>query len=495
MSPLNAAPNEFARYMTRRHFFRRTSLGLGTAALASLLDLPLLSSATAAPGARASLGALPALHFAPRAKRVIFLFMSGGPSHIDLFDYKPALRRHHGEELPASIRMGQRITGMTSGQSSFPCVAPMFEFHRHGRCGRWLSELIPHIGSVADDICVIKSMHTEAINHDPAFTYIQTGAQQPGRPSLGSWLSYGIGSENQNLPAFVVMISQGSGNKTDQPLVSRMWGSGFLPSKHQGVRFRSGTGDPVLYLSNPEGIERSNRRLMLDGLRDLNELAAEDFGDPEILTRISQYEMAFQMQMSVPDLTDISQEPAYIREMYGIKDNPVDGGFARNCLLARRMIERGVRFVQLMHRGWDQHNNLPTQIRGQCSDVDQPSAALIKDLKQRGLLEDTLVIWSGEFGRTVYSQGQLTRDNHGRDHHGRCFSNWLAGGGIKPGIEYGATDDYCYNIVENPVHIHDFNATILHCLGIDHTRLTYRFQGRDFRLTDVHGEVVKGILA
>ncbi|MCC7377110.1 MAG: DUF1501 domain-containing protein [Verrucomicrobiales bacterium] len=486
---------EFEKHLTRRQFFRRSTLGLGTAALASLLDPGRLLAAAAPAPTQGTHGTLTGLHFVPRAKRVIFLFMSGGPSHIDLYDHKPKLREHHGQELPGSIRMGQRITGMTSGQSSFPCVASMFDFKRHGQCGTWMSELIPNIGSVADDLCLIKSMHTEAINHDPAFTYIQTGAQQPGRPSLGAWLSYGIGSENQDLPAFVVMISQGSGNKTDQPLVSRMWGPGFLPSQHQGVRFRSGSGDPVLYLTDPNGIHRENRRLMLDGVRDLNQLAARDFGDPEIATRIAQYEMAYQMQMSVPELTDISTEPAHIREMYGIRDNPTDGGFARNCLLARRMIERGVRFVQLMHRGWDQHGDLPKQIRGQCRDVDQPSAALVKDLKQRGLLEDTLVIWSGEFGRTVYSQGQLTKDNHGRDHHGRCFSNWIAGGGIKPGTVYGETDDYCYNIVENPVHIHDFNATLLHCLGIEHTRLTYRFQGRDFRLTDVHGELVKGILA
>jgi hypothetical protein len=486
---------EFEKHLTRRQFFRRSTLGLGTAALASLLNPGRLLASDAPAAAHDTHGTLRALHFAPRAKRVIFLFMSGGPSHIDLYDYKPKLREHHGQELPGSIRMGQRITGMTSGQSSFPCVASMFDFQRHGRCGTWMSELIPNIGSIADELCLIKSMHTEAINHDPAFTYIQTGAQQPGRPSLGAWLSYGIGSENQDLPAFIVMISQGSGNKTDQPLVSRMWGPGFLPSQHQGVRFRSGSGDPVLYLTNPDGIGRANRRLMLDGVRDLNQLAARDFGDPEIATRIAQYEMAYQMQMSVPDLTDLSSEPSHIREMYGIRDNPTDGGFARNCLLARRMVERGVRFVQLMHRGWDQHGDLPKQIRGQCRDVDQPSAALVRDLKQRGLLEDTLVIWSGEFGRTVYSQGQLTKDNHGRDHHGRCFSNWIAGGGIKPGIVHGETDDYCYNIVENPVHIHDFNATLLHCLGIEHTRLTYRFQGRDFRLTDVHGELVKGILA
>jgi hypothetical protein len=485
--------HEFASLLNRRAFFRRGVAGLGAVGLASLLNDKLFASAPAAPQLK-SLGALPALHFAPKAKRVIFLTMSGGPSHIDLLDYKPELKKHHGEELPGSIRMGQRITGMTSGQKSFPCVAPMFEWQQHGKSGLWLSELLPNIGSVADDICVIKSMHTEAINHDPAFTYIQTGHQQPGRPSLGAWLSYGIGSESKQMPSFIVMISQGSGNKTDQPLFSRLWGPGFLPSQHQGVRFRS-SKDPVLYLSNPPGIDQAGRRSMLDGLKSLNELAAESFGDPEINTRIAQYEMAYQMQMAVPELTDISTEPQHIREMYGIVDNPTDGGYARNCLLARRMIEKGVRFVQLMHRGWDQHSDLPKQIRGQSKDVDQPSAALIKDLKQRGLLDETLVIWGGEFGRTVYSQGQLSKNNHGRDHHGRCFSLWMAGGGIKPGISYGTTDDYCYNIVENPVHIHDFNATILHCLGLDHERLTYRFQGRDFRLTDVHGHVVKGILA
>jgi hypothetical protein len=490
--------NDLGRQLTRRHFFRRSTLGLGTAALASLLNPRLFGDTASAAAADAHLkthGILPSFHFAPKAKRVIFLFMSGGPSHIDLYDHKPKLREHHGQELPGSVRMGQRITGMTSGQSSFPCVASMFDFKPHGQSGIWTSELIPHIGGIADEMTLIRSMHTEAINHDPAFTFIQTGAQQPGRPSLGAWLSYGIGSEAQNLPAFVVMISQGSGNKTDQPLVSRMWGPGFLPSQHQGVRFRSGQGDPVLYLTDPPGIARSNRRQMLDGVRELNSLAARDIGDPEIDTRIAQYEMAYQMQMSVPDLTDLSTEPASVREMYGIKENPTDGGFARNCLLARRMVERGVRFVQLMHRGWDQHGDLPRQIRGQTRDVDQASAALVRDLKQRGLLEDTLVVWGGEFGRTVYSQGQLTKDNHGRDHHGRCFSVWLAGGGIKRGYVHGETDDYCYNIVDNPVHIHDFNATLLQCLGIDHTKLTYRFQGRDFRLTDIHGEIVKPILA
>ncbi len=472
--------------MLRRHFLQTASLGLGTAALASLLQ----ADQAAAEGIP---GVLTKTHFPARAKRVIYLFMSGGPSHIDLFDYKPALRKHHGEELPATVRMGQRITGMTSGQTSFPCVAPMFQFNQHGSSGTWLSELLPHTGEIVDDIAIVKSMHTEAINHDPATTYIQTGSQQPGRPSLGAWLSYGLGTENENLPAFVVLISQGSGNKTDQPIFSRLWGSGFLPSRHQGVRFRSGA-DPVLYLSNPEGIDRENRRQLLDGIRDLNGIAEEASGDPEIQTRIAQYEMAFRMQSSVPELTDLSREPAHVLKAYGVREDATDGGYARNCLLARRMIERGVRFVQLMHRGWDQHNNLPQQIRGQCRDVDQPSAALIKDLKQRGLLEDTLVIFGGEFGRTVYSQGTLTKDNHGRDHHGRCFSMWLAGGGIKPGISRGMTDDYCYNIVQDPVHIHDLNATVLRCLGIDHLRLTYRFQGRDYRLTDVHGEVVRELL-
>jgi len=371
----------------------------------------------------------------------------------------------------------------------------MFDFKQHGKSGIWMSELLPKIGAIADDICLIKSMHTEAINHDPAFTYIQTGAQQPGRPSLGAWLSYGIGSESQNLPAFIVMISQGSGNKTDQPLVSRMWGPGFLPSQHQGVRFRSGSGDPVLYLSDPSGVDRTNRRQMLDGVRDLNQLAARDYGDPEIETRIAQYEMAYQMQMSVPDLTDLSTEPAHIKEMYGIKENPTDGGFARNCLLARRMIERGVRFVQLMHRGWDQHGDLPKQIRGQTRDVDQPSAALVQDLKQRGLLDDTLVVWSGEFGRTVYSQGGLARDNYGRDHHPRCFSMWMAGGGVRRGHVHGETCDHGYNIVRDPVSVHDLHATMLHLLGFDHERLTFRHQGRDYRLTDVFGKVVKDLLA
>jgi uncharacterized protein (DUF1501 family) len=474
--------------LTRRQLFGRSAAGIGTAALASLLNPGLLKGAT---GSGGSLGAT---HFAPKAKHVIYLFMSGGPSHIDLFDYKPKLKDHHGQELPGSVRMGQRITGMTSGQASFPCVAPMFKFAQHGKSGAWVSELLPNIAKVADDLAFIKSVNTEAINHDPATTFIQTGSQQPGRPSLGAWLSYGLGSENENLPAFVVQISQGSGNKTDQPIFSRLWGSGFLPTQHQGVRFRSGD-DPVLYLSNPPGIDRETRRQMLDGVGKLNHMAAQAFGDPEINTRIAQYEMAYRMQASVPELTDLSKESKETIDLYGIDNTGVDGGFARNCLLARRMVERGVRFVQLMHRGWDQHSSLPGQIRGQCKDVDKPSAALVMDLKRRGLLDDTLVIWGGEFGRTVYSQGALTKDNYGRDHHGRCFTVWMAGGGIKPGITYGETDDYCYNVVKDSVPIHDLNATILRCLGIDHTRLTFRSQGRDFRLTDVHGNVVKGLLA
>ncbi|MSR32656.1 MAG: DUF1501 domain-containing protein [Gemmataceae bacterium] len=480
---------DLAGWQTRRYFFSRSVQGLsgalGSAALAGLLD----PTAQAATG-----GALPKLHFTSRAKRVIYLFMSGGPSHIDLFDYKPKLMENNGKELPASVRQGQRVTGMTSGQKSFPCAAPIFKFKQHGKSGAWISELLPHTATIADDICILKTLNTEAINHDPATTFLQTGSQQPGRPSFGAWLSYGIGSENQNLPAFVVMISQGSGNKTDQPIFSRLWGSGFLPSMHQGVRFRSGQ-DAVLYLSNPPGIDALDRREMLDATGALNKISAGAFGDPEINTRISQYEMAFRMQTSVPELSDLSKESRATIDMYGIRDDGIDGGFARNCLLARRMVERGVRFVQLMHRGWDQHSSLPGQIRGQCKDVDQPAAALVKDLKARGLLDETLVIWGGEFGRTVYSQGALSATNYGRDHHGRCFSLWVAGGGIKPGITFGETDDYCYNIARDPVHVHDFNATLMQRLGIDHEKLIYRFQGRDYRLTDVHGKVVRQILA
>lgn len=466
----------------RRAFLHGSGSILGSAALAGLLSRE---------SHAATSGATPT-HFAPRARRVIYLFQSGGPSHIDLLDYKPQLKKHHAQELPDSIRQGQRLTGMTSGQKSFPVVASKFGFHQAGQSGAFVSDLLPHTSRVIDEICMIRSMHTEAINHDPAITYIQTGSQQPGRPSLGAWLSYGLGSESDNLPAFVVLISHGTGKDANQGLLERLWGSGFLPSSHQGVKFRS-SGDAVLYLSDPPGIDRDLRRKMLDGLAALNGQQLQQSGDPEIATRISQYEMAFRMQASVPELTDFSRESAATFELYG-QEARKPGTFAANCLLARRMIERGVRCVQLYHRGWDQHGGLATNLPKQAHDIDQPQAALIADLKQRGMLEDTLVVWAGEFGRTVYGQGGLLED-YGRDHHGRCYSVWMAGGGIKPGMVYGETDEFGYNIVSNPVHVHDFNATIMHCLGYDHTRLTYRFQGRDYRLTDVHGNVVRPILA
>jgi hypothetical protein len=431
-------------------------------------------------------------HFAPKAKRVVYLFQSGGPSHLELLDEKPELKRLHGTELPDSIRQGQRLTGMTSGQTSFPVVASKFGFRSCGQSGTRVSELLPHTGKVIDDICVIRSMHTEAINHDPAITFIQTGSQQPGRPSLGAWASYGLGSEAEDLPAFLVLISHGSGADANQGLLERLWASGFLPSSHQGVKLR-GSGDAVLYLSDPKGVNRNLRRKMLDGIAALNQRQLEKTGDPEIATRIAQYEMAFRMQTSVPDLIDTSKEPESTFELYG-DDAKTPGTFAANCLLTRRLFEKGVRFVQLYHRGWDQHGGLPTNMPKQCRDIDQAQAALITDLKQRGMLEDTLIIWGGEFGRTVYGQGGL-QDNYGRDHHGRCFSMWLAGGGIKAGQVHGQTDDYGYNIVRDPVHIHDLNATILQCLGFDHERLTYRYQGRDFRLTDIHGKVVEPLLA
>ena len=473
--------------ITRRHFFGRTAAGIGAAALGSILN-PGVFSAAAADSAKAGAGKP---HFPSKAKRVIYLFMAGGPSQIDLLDYKPGLEKLHGTELPASIRMGQRLTGMTSGQTSFPVVKSMFKFAQHGNSGTWISELLPHLAEIADQVAVVKTVNTEAINHDPAITFSQTGFQQPGRPCMGSWLSYGLGADNQNLPAFIVMIS--NGKESDQPLYTRLWGSGFLPSEYQGVQFRGGS-DPVLYLSNPPGINSETRRRMLDGLAKLNAKQHETYQDPEINTRIAQYEMAFRMQTSVPDLVDLSKEPQSVLDLYG-PDVKKAGSFANNCLLARRMAERGVRFIQLYHRGWDQHGNLPKRIREQCNDTDQPSAALVQDLKARGLLEDTLVVWGGEFGRTVYSQGKLEKDNYGRDHHGRCYSVWMAGGGIKPGISYGQTDDFCYNIADNPVHTHDLNATLLHCLGMNHEKLTYRFQGRDFRLTDIHGEIIKPLLA
>jgi Protein of unknown function (DUF1501) len=475
--------------ITRRHFFSRTSTGIGIAALGSLLAEDGFAAAESS-----GTGGLPGLpHFAPKAKRVVFLHQSGGPSQMDLFDYKPTLDKLAGTELPGSVRMGQRITGMTSGQSSFPVARSIFQFQQHGQCGAWISELLPNIAKITDDITIIKSVNTDAINHDPAITFIQSGSQQPGRPSMGAWVSYGLGSENRNLPAFVVMLSQAQALNPDQPLFSRLWGSGFLPSSHQGVRFRAGS-NPVLYLNNPEGIDPGARRDMLDAAGKLNRMHLDQFGDPEIETRIAQYEMAFRMQTAVPDLLDLSKEPQHILDLYG-PDCRKPGSYAANCLLARRLLERDVRFVQLYHRGWDQHNDLPRDLALQCKGTDRASAALVTDLKQRGMLDDTLVVWAGEFGRTVYCQGRLTATNYGRDHHPRCFTIWMAGGGVKKGFSFGETDDYCYNTVSNPVHVHDLQATILHCLGVDHLKLTYKYQGRHFRLTDVHGNVVKEILA
>ncbi len=478
---------ELKLMMTRRHFFSRFGMGVGTAALASLLaENGFAQSGDAKP----VLSGLP--HFAPKAKRVIYLYQAGGPSQLDLFDYKPKLASLRGENLPDSVRQGQRLTGMSAYQSSFPTAPSAFKFAQHGKSGAWVSELMPHTAKIVDEISFIKSMNTEQINHDPAITCSLTGFQLAGRPSLGSWLSYGLGSENKDLPAFIVMVSLGR-NGGDQPLYDRLWGSGFLPSQYQGVKFHNGP-DPVLYLSNPPGINPQVRRKFLDDLAELNQINAKEYGDPEILSRVAQYEMAYRMQSSVPELTDLSKESDKTMERYG-PDARKPGTFAANCILARRLAERGVRFIQLFHRGWDQHGGLPKNIAKQAQDTDQPSAALIQDLKERGMLDDTLVIWGGEFGRTVYSQGKLTSDDYGRDHHPRCFTVWLAGGGVKPGVTIGETDDFSYNIARDPVHVHDLNATILHCLGIDHTRLTYKFQGRYFRLTDVHGNVVKPILA
>ena len=474
---------------TRRQFFGRAAAGIGVAALASMLQPSTLLAGSDPEGRPAPVGP----HFAPRAKRVIYLFQSGAPSQLDLFDHKPKMREYFNTDLPESIRMGQRLTTMTSGQARFPVAPSIFKFAQHGRSRAWVSELLPHVASIADELCFIKTLHTDAINHDPGMTFIQTGAQIPGRPSMGAWLSYGLGAENHDLPAFIVLISQGSARRPSQALFSRLWGTGFLPSEHQGVQFR-GQGDPVLYLSDPGGVDRVSRRRMLDAIAGLNARQLERTGDPEVNARVAAGELAFRMQASVPGLTDLSSEPESTFELYG-EDARRPGTYAANCLLARRLAERGVRFIQLYHRGWDQHGDLPSDIRLQCGDTDRASAALVIDLKRRGLLDDTLVIWGGEFGRTIYSQGTLTETDYGRDHHPRCFTVWMAGGGIRRGLTYGATDEFSYNILENPVHIHDMNATILHCLGIDHTRLTYRFQGRDFRLTDVHGVVVKDILA
>ena len=469
----------------RRHFFKTSSAGVGVAALSSLLASERVSAGTVRteglPGGR---------HHEPKAKRIIYLFQSGGPAQQDLFDYKPLLNELNGKEIPPEVRGGQRLTGMSVNQSSLPLAGSVFKFSRHGESGAWLSDLLPHHREIVDDVCFIKSMHTEAINHDPAITMFQTGSQIAGRPSMGAWLNYGLGSENDDLPAFIVLVSAGQGG---QPLYARLWGNGFLDSKYQGVQFRGGS-DPVLYLSNPGGIPPSRRRVQLDAINRLNQHQFQRELDPEIESRIAQYEMAYRMQTSVPDAADFSDEPESTFDLYG-EDAKTPGTFAANCLLARRLAQRDVRFIQLYHQGWDQHSNLPRQIKNQAKETDQASVALVKDLKRLGLLDDTLVIWGGEFGRTSYTQGVLTKDNYGRDHHPRCFTTWMAGGGIKPGVTYGETDEFGYNIVRDGVHVHDFHATILHLMGIDHERLNYKYQGRRFRLTDVHGHVLDSIIA
>ncbi|HET7178550.1 MAG TPA: DUF1501 domain-containing protein [Chryseosolibacter sp.] len=472
--------------VNRRHFLGKLSLGLGSVALGSLLIPGLLHGEDEE---LVSVTGMP--HFAPKAKRVIYLFQNGAPSQLESFDYKPLLNKMHGEELPASVRMGQRLTGMTANQAKFPLVGSHFNFQQYGQSGAWVSEIFPNIAKVADDICFIKTLHTEAINHDPALTFMQTGAQQGNRPSMGAWLSYGLGSENKNLPAFCVLLSRGKGN--GQGVYSKLWTNGFLDSVHQGVQFSSGE-EPVLYLNDPTGTDRTRTRKMLDNLAQLNGMAYQQFGDPEIQTRIKQYEMAYRMQTAVPELTDVSREPDDIVKMYG-PDCLVPGTYAANCLLARKLSEAGVRFVQLYHQGWDQHGNLTGEMPGQAKDTDRASAALITDLKQRGLLDETLVIWGGEFGRTNYCQGNLSVNNYGRDHHPKCFTIWMAGGGIKPGITHGETDEFGYNIVKDPVHVNDFHATVLHLLGLNHEKLIFKHLGRRYRLTDVGGKVVSPIVA
>jgi hypothetical protein len=474
--------------INRRTFLTRAALGIGTAALGTLLGDRVVGAANSL-SPQIGLPGFP--NFPPKAKRVIYLFQSGAPSNLDLLDYKPKLEAMRGTDMPASVRGTQRLTGMTSGQKNFPVAPTMFKFQQYGQSGAWMSELLPYMSKIADEMCIIKSMYTEAINHDPAVTFFQSGSQIAGRPAIGSWFSYGLGSENKDLPAYVVMVSRGKGNA--QPLADRHWGAGFLPTQHQGVKF-SGSGEPVHYLNDPAGVDRLQRRDMLNQLNQLNGIHHDIVGDPEIATRISQYELAYRMQASVPELADISNEPKEILDMYG-PDVHIPGTYAANCLLARRLAERDVRFVQVFHQGWDQHTNLPKDIRGQCKDTDQPTAALVMDLKQRGLLDDTLVVWGGEFGRTVYSQGELSMTNYGRDHHPRCFTIWMAGGGVKAGITIGETDDYGYNITQDPVHVHDLHATILALMGVDHTRMTYKFQGRYFRLTDVAGTVVQAAIA
>ena len=482
MNQLNTVSDHF----NRREFLRKSGMGLGALALSAMLN-PVGGSSRLTPPVPKLVGNT---HFAPKAKRVVYLFQSGGPSQLETFDYKPLLEKMNGEDLPDSVRQGQRLTGMSAGQSALPLAGSKFGFSQYGKCQAWVSDLLPYTSEIVDELCFVKSTHTQAINHDPAITFFQTGSQQAGRPSIGSWLSYGLGSDNENLPAFIVLVSKNAGG---QPLYARLWGNAFLPSRHQGVQFRSGK-DPVLFLNDPNGFHRQDRAKMLDYLQQLNEVQNEDYGDPELTNRIAQYEMAFRMQTSVPDVTDLSDEPDWVFDLYG-PDARNPGTYAANCLLARRLLEKDVKFVQLYHQGWDQHLNLPNGIKSQCQKTDQASAALVKDLKQRGLLEDTLVVWGGEFGRTNYSQGKLTPTNYGRDHHPRCFTMWMAGGGIKPGFTYGETDDFGYNIIKDPVHVHDFQATLMHLMGIDHERLTFKHQGRRYRLTDVEGHVVKDILA
>jgi len=473
--------------INRRKFLGKMSLGIGSLALGSLLVPDLFSGKP--DDLEGLMAGIP--HFAPKTKRIIYLFQNGAPSQLESFDYKPMLRTMTGQELPESIRQGQRLTGMTSGQESFPLVGSFYDFKQYGQSGAWVSDLFPHMAKIVDDLCIVRSMHTEAINHDPALTFFQSGAQVGNRPSMGSWLSYGLGSENKNLPAFCVLLSRGKGN--GQGVYAKLWTNGFLDSIHQGVQFSNGES-PVLYLNDPKGMDKQDRRKMLDNLSSLNSMSYQEFGDPEINARIQQYELAYRMQTAVPEVTDVSKEPDDIIRMYG-PECLVPGTFASNCLLARKLSENGVRFVQLYHQGWDQHGNLPNEMAGQAKDVDQASAALIMDLKQRGLLEETLVIWGGEFGRTNYCQGGFKVDNYGRDHHPRCFSIWMAGGGVRPGTVYGETDEFGYNIIEDPVHVHDFHATVLHLLGLDHEKLIFKHQGRRYRLTDVSGSVVKGILA
>ncbi|MFY0653905.1 MAG: DUF1501 domain-containing protein [Cyclobacteriaceae bacterium] len=475
----------------RRHFLTKSSMGLGALALGSLMGTEKLFAGNGGANAISGPNGIPGLpHFAPKAKRIVYLFQSGGPSQFETFDYKPKLQQMFGEELPESVRKGQRLTSMSANQATFPVTPSLYKFDQYGESRAWVSELMPHTAKMVDDLCFIKSMYTEQINHDPAITFFQTGHQLAGRPSIGAWLSYGLGSANQNLPSFVVLVSKNGGG---QPLYSRLWGNGFLPTEHQGVQFRSGA-DPVLFLNNPENYDGKDRGRMLDYLKKINEVQNSAYGDPEVNARIAQYEMAYRMQSSVPEVTDMSDEPDHVFDMYG-PDSRDPGTYAANCLMARKLLEKDVKFVQLYQRGWDHHQYLPGGMRRQSKMTDQPTAALLKDLKQRGLLEDTLVIWGGEFGRTVYSQGKLTENDYGRDHHPRCFTMWMAGAGVKPGFSYGETDDFSYNITKDPVHIHDFHATLMHLMGVDHERLTFKTQGRRYRLTDVHGHVVKDILA